>query len=435
MLPALIIAIAAATLASGAALWFYAERRRLATDNATLRTDIQDRTTQHTTLTAELGALKTEIAVAQEKHHAIEKSFEQAQTQLRDVFRSLAGDVLKETNAQFLQLARKTFEGEQKDAVAQLEQRQQAIKAMIDPIKETLTRYDKSVQEIEKSRTDAYAGLREQLKAMLEDQGKLRGETANLVKALRRPEVRGRWGELQMQRVAELAGMIAYCDFEPQTTLLTEEGRLRPDMIVRLPSQRRIVVDAKTPIDAFIDALEATDDAVREAHLDRHVRQIETQIKSLSAKAYWDQFEHAPEFVVLFIPGESFLQAAVQRRPELLESAWAQDVIIATPSTLIALLKVVALGWREQQIADNARQISDLGAELHSRLGTMCEHLGSVGKSLDTAVGHYNKLVASFESRVLVQARKFEDLGGASPKALPEDIRQIESQPREIKTA
>ncbi len=422
-------------VAAGVAGWLWVERSRLAKRAADLESELVEAQQQNVSLGGELESLRTDVAVAAERHRSIEAAFEKAQTQLRDVFRSLAGDVLKETNQQFLQLARKVFEGEQKDATAQLEQRQQAIKAMVDPIRETLDKYRASLTDIEKSRTEAYGQLREQLRALLEDQGKLRGETANLVKALRRPEVRGRWGELQMQRVAELAGMIQYCDFETQTSLNTEDGRLRPDMIVRLPSQRSIVVDAKAPIDAFLDSLECEDDESRLKCLDRHVQQIMTQVHKLAAKDYARQFEQAPEFVILFIPGESFLQAAVQRRPDLIEVAMEKGVIIATPSTLVSLLKVVAMGWREQQLAENAQKISELGRELHQRLATMVGNLESVGKSLEAAVKNYNGLVGSFEGRVMVTARRFADLGADSGKELPESIKQVELQPRDLKVA
>ncbi len=442
MWAAIVILAVGFIAASGAAGWLYVERRRLIVEVAESEAETVEAETQlaaanqqNASLGAELASLRTDIAVAAERHRAIETAFEKAQQQLRDVFRSLAGDVLKETNQQFLQLARKVFEGEQKDATAQLEQRQQAIKAMVDPIRETLEKYRTSLTDIEKSRTEAYGQLREQLRALLEDQGKLRGETANLVKALRRPEVRGRWGELQMQRVAELAGMIQYCDFDTQASTNTEDGRLRPDMVVRLPSKRSIVVDAKAPIDAFLDSLECEDDESRGKCLDRHVQQIMTQVQKLAAKEYSRQFEQAPEFVVLFIPGESFLQAAVQRRPDMIESAMDKGVIIATPSTLICLLKVVAMGWREQQLAENAQKISELGRTLHERLALLVDNIDKVGKSLESAVKNYNGLVGSFEGRVMVSARRFAELGADSGKVLPVEIKQVELQPRELKAA
>lgn len=349
-----------------------------------------------------------------------------------DQFKALAGEVLKQTNEQFLQLAKQKFAGEQKDAQAQLDQRKQAIDGMLKPITDALKRQHDAVSDLEKSRKEAYGSLRQQLESLMQDQKALRGETANLVKALRRPEVRGRWGELQLRRVVEMAGMVEHCDFLEQVTLdAGGSARLRPDVVVNMPAGRQIVVDAKTPIDAFVSAVEAETDEQRESFLEHHVQQIAGKVKELSSKAYQDHMETA-DFAVLFIPGESFLYAAAQRKPELIEQAMDQKVVIATPTTLIALLKVVAMGWREQQIAENARQISSLGQELHKRLGTLSQHLGNLGKAVDKTVEHYNKFVGSYDSQVMVQARRFKELGADSPKELPVEgeIKIIETQPR-----
>lgn len=369
------------------------------------------------------------------------REFESLQKQARETFQALAGDALKQANEQFLQLARKTLESENKDAAAELEQRKQAIEAMLKPIRETLDKHTQAVGEMEKNREGAYQGLKQQLVSMMEAQRELRGETQGLVKALRRPEVRGRWGQMQLERVAELAGMVRYCDFFTEHTVDASgsggdgDGKLRPDMVVKLPSNRTIAVDAKTPIDAYLDSLDCHDDESRLGCLERHVRQIETQVSKLAAKAYQEQFDRSPEFVVLFIPGESFLQAALQVKPELLESAMTRNVLLASPTTLISLLKAVAAGWREQNVADNAKRISDLGVELHERIATATGYVEHVGKHLENAVKAYNQFVGSYESRVLPSARRLKDYGADSAKELPADgeLRQVELLPREVR--
>ncbi|MEM7576785.1 MAG: DNA recombination protein RmuC [Planctomycetota bacterium] len=350
-------------------------------------------------------------------------------------FKALASDALKQTTDQFLQLAEEKLAGEKKNATAQLDQRKVEIAALVKPIAEKLEQANRMVGDLDKSRREDHGRLREQLAAMLTDQRQLRAETANLVKALRRPEVRGQWGELQLRRVAELAGMADHCDFTEQTgvSATLDSGALRPDMIVSLPGGREIVVDAKTPIAAFIDAAESTEDEQREANLTRHVKHIEDKVSELSSKRYQDHF-HAADFVVLFIPGESFLYAAAQRKPDLIESALSKQVVIATPTTLISLLKVVALGWREERLAENARRIQELGVELHKRVATATSHLNNLGKAVGKTVEHYNKFVTSFESRVVTQAKRFEELDAGSPgKELPSagEITIVESAPRE----
>jgi len=392
-------------------------------------------------LQAERDELRADLESLRERNHELDKQIASYKAQfenLDDRFTSLATKAIHETGErfqkQFFDLAKKTFEGEQKEASAALEQRKQAIEQMLKPIRESLERHAKAVTEIEKSREGAYHALRQQMTSMVEDQRRLRGETENLVKALRRPDVRGRWGEMQLRRVAELAGMIDYCDFTEQPSVGEGESRQRPDMVVHLPAGREIVVDAKTPIEAFLSAIEATDDEERERQLDRHVRHIETQVQSLSSKGYQTQFARTPDFVVLFIPGESFLEAAVRRKPELLEQAMNRNVLVATPSTLIGLLKAVASGWREQQLAENARRISKLGQELHERVATLTEHLQKLGGSLHTTLKHYNTLVGSYESRVLVSARRFKELGADSSKELPAEgeVDRVETTPREV---
>ncbi len=340
---------------------------------------------------------------------------------------------LDESGKVFLELAKKTFEKEQGDAHAALDMRKTAIHEMLKPINEGLARTQRVVEELKLSGTETYGGVRQHLTALLEDQRRLRDETANLVKALRRPEVRGQWGEMQLRRVAELAGMAAHCDFTEQSSVRSDTGGLRPDMVVTLPGGREIVVDAKTPITAFIDAAECDDDTDRDTCLARHVKHIEDKVVELSSKRYQDHFASA-DFVVLFIPGESFLYAAAQRKPELIEAAMNRNVVIATPTTLISLLKVVALGWREEQLADNAKKIRDLGQELHKRVATLSSHLNNLGKAVGKTVEHYNKFVGSYESQVLVQTRRFQDLGADSPKELPAEgtLPSVDITPRQL---
>lgn len=367
-----------------------------------------------------------------------QEALKKADDASRETFKALAGDTLKSATDEFLKRAEQTFTGKQKDAAVELEQRKTAIENLLKPVNEKLLQATRVMGEIEKSRKQAYGGLREQLGTMIEDQRGLRAETANLVKALRRPEVRGQWGELQLRRVAELAGMANHCDFleQPSGEIGSSAGggAVRPDMLVQLPGGREIVVDAKTPITAFIDAAEATEDGDRDAALARHVRHIEDKVAELGSKRYQDHFNSA-DFVVLFIPGESFLYAAAQRKPGLIEAAMTRNVVIATPTTLISLLKVVALGWKEEQIADNAKKIQALGEELHKRVATLTQHLENLGKAVGKTVEHYNKFVGSFETQVVSQARKFKELGADSPKELPAEgeIAVVETVPREAK--
>ncbi len=424
------LSIASVGLLCGCAWLIYA-RRSLRVERDNLARELGESDAQNQSLKSENHNLSTEIAVVRETHRNLEKRTEESQQQLRDVFKSLATDALKQATDQFLHLANKTLEGERQQATHQLEQRRQAIQSMVQPLQQALDKYNSSLGQVESARKEAYGSLKTQVTTLIEDQKLLRGETANLVRALRRPEVRGRWGEVQLRRVAEMAGMIERCDFYPQeSTTDQDKNTHRPDMVVRLPTNRQIVIDAKTPLDAFLSAMESTEDGERAAHLDRHVGQIEKQIKSLSEKPYSEQFDRDPGFVVMFIPGESFLQAATDRQPGLIESAMARGVVIATPTTLISLLKVVALGWREEQLAENARRISELGKQLHERIGVVMSHVQQMGGNLERATDAYNKMVGSLESRVLVSARKLEKLGASSSKSLPGQIRTLDVSPR-----
>ena len=336
---------------------------------------------------------------------------EQSETRLREAFDSLAGETLRSNSEMFLKLARETLGRDQALAQGALKERETAIAQLVEPIRAALQKTEAQVESLERERRDAFSTLRTQIETLANGQTLLQRETRNLVTALRRPEVRGRWGELTLRRLVELAGMSEHCDFTEQLHLALDEGSLRPDLVVHMPESRNLVVDVKAPLDAYLEALEAATDEQRQIALRRHGQQVEARVRQLSAKNYWAQFEHSPEFVVLFLPGDQFLSAALAERPELLETALKQNVILATPSTLIALLKTVAYGWRQAAVAENAAVIRELGQELHRRLGNFASHLAKVGQRLNSAVESYNSAVGSLERQVMPQARRFPELG------------------------
>ncbi|MCX5721758.1 MAG: DNA recombination protein RmuC [Nitrospirae bacterium] len=343
----------------------------------------------------------------------------QARLELAETFQALSGEALKQNNEAFLNLARSSFETLQAEAKGDLAQRQQAIDSLVKPLQDSLHRYDDQLRQLEQSRQAAYGGLDQHLKLLAESQQKLQSETGNLVKALRAPAVRGQWGEITLKRVAELSGMVAHCDFFEQESITVDGGRLRPDMVVQLPGGRQIIVDAKTVLAGYLDAHEAATEELRLEGMRRHAAQVRSRMDELSLKAYWNQFAQAPEFVVLFLPGEQFLGAALEHDPRLIEDGFLRSVVLATPTTLMALLRAVAYGWRQEKMTEHAEEAGRLGKDLYERMAVLTEHLNDVGQALGKSVLAYNKAVGSLETRILPAARRFKELGVSSEKELP----------------
>lgn len=383
-------------------------------------------------LRAQVAALETRLAHEREATAEKLRLIEAARAQLSEAFQALSAEALRNNNQAFLDLARQSLAAQQEAARGELETRRQAVEALVKPLAESLERLGQQTQALEQARAVAYVGLTEQIRALMAAQEGLRTETGRLVAALRRPEVRGRWGEMQLKRVVEMAGMQAHCDFFEQTSGEADGRRPRPDMLVRLPAGKSVIVDAKAPVAAYLDALEAEGEAQRQHHLLRYARHVREHVQALGAKAYWEQFQPSPEFVVLFLPGEAFFSAALAQDPQLIEYAGEHKVILATPTTLIALLKAVYYGWREAALAENARTISELGAQLYERLAKLAEHWSAVGRSLGQAVEAYNRATGTLESRVLVTARRFEALQAAPTGREIASPGPVEHSPRSL---
>lgn len=354
---------------------------------------------------------------------------EDAKAKLQESFAALSADALAKNNASFLRLAEENLKKFQERAQGDLAKRQESIHQTVEPVGKALALFNERVAQIEDRRTATDASLKQQLAQLFTAQTELSRTTGSLVQALRAPQVRGQWGEMQLRRTVEMAGMVNYCDFEEQASVETADGqRQRPDLLIRLPNERRVVVDSKVPLAAYLDALESDDPDVQCARMQAHARHIREHIKGLSAKAYWTQFEHAPEFVVLFIPNEAIFSAALEQDPSLIELGVENKVILATPTTLIALLKAIAYGWQQEAIAREAKEISALGKELYERIGVVAGHMTDLGKSLGQSVDRYNKTVKSMDGRLLVTARKFEALDSSTDGALP-DVKVVEKLP------
>ena len=376
-----------------------------------------------------------------------------AEAKLADTFQALAAQALQQSSQGFLTLAAEKlgamrdqaagdlearqramavdFEARQRAVAVDFEARQRAIEGVVQPVKESIDKVDQQIRALERERGQAYGALTEQVRGLARSQERLQAETGNLVNALRAPAVRGRWGEIQLRRVVELAGMLEHCDFLEQASVTTDDGRLRPDLLVRLPGGRNLVIDAKAPLGAYLEALEAPSEEARAACLDRHAAQVRAHILKLAAKSYWEQFPTTPEYVVLFLPGETFYSAALERMPSLIEEGVGQRVLLATPTTLIGVLQAVHYGWRQERVAENAQEISRCGRQLHERIATLVEHFVGLGQSLGQSVKHFNTAMASFEGRVLVSARRLEELDAKGKKEIPPRP-QIDARPRAL---
>ncbi|MDX1574402.1 MAG: DNA recombination protein RmuC [Methylophaga sp.] len=380
---------------------------------------------------SQINELSLKLDWEQQHKAELDEILDHTRDQLANTFNQLSNEALSRNNTNFLRLAEENLKRFQSEAKAELGSKEKAIEQLLKPINEALHNTSKQIHEIEKERKESYGNLNATIAQMTLSQQQLQLETQNLVQALRRPEVRGQWGEMTLRRLAEISGMVAHCDFDEQTHTHTETGSIRPDMIVHLPENRDIVVDAKTPLDAYLSAIQAKDDVTRKTELKRHAQVIRNRVRELSRKNYWAEYSKSPEFVVLFIPGEQFLSAALEVDPELLEDSMSQNIILATPTNFIALLRAVSYGWKQQKLAENAEIIRELGETLYKRLATFGGHLSKLGNSLGQSVNHFNSAVGSLERNVLPGARKFTEMG-ISAKNEIDELPPVEQQPRQV---
>jgi DNA recombination protein RmuC len=429
----ILLAVLAATAAAAVAWAVASDRRtretRRALDATTALLD-ETRTALGTSRQAEAGL---RALLDAERRNAAEKLavLEQARASLKDSFAAVSADLLAQNNARFLDLAKEKFGELQTTAAGDLSSRQTAIAALVEPLRESLNKVDARLQDVDRERATSHAVLAEQLRSLTHAQLALQSETGRLARALRSPNVRGQWGELQLRRVLEAAGMLEGSHFEIKETIHGEEGRLSPDVVIKLPGGKNVVVDAKVALTAFLDALECDDDAVREHKLKDHARQVKDHVVRLGNKSYWAHFQPAPDIVVMFVPGEALLSAALQHDPSLLEFSMGKGVMLSSPLTLIALLRAIAYGWQQEKIARNAMEISELGRQLYDRIAKLAEHWERVGKSLANAVAAYNGAVGTLETRVLVTARRLKDKGVTAAEELP-DLETIDQTPRPL---
>ncbi len=411
-----------------------AERRHAQEQLVAARGEVDTLRSQLVALERERATLEADLGNAERASAEKLALLENAEKQLREAFTALSTDALRANSQSFLELAKTALGETQQTARADLEARQGAIDALLKPVVETLGKVDAQLRAVETARHGHYRELKQHLELVAQSHQHLHGETRNLVQALRAPNVRGRWGEVQLRRVVELAGMLEHCDFSEQMSVATEAGRLRPDLLIHLPGGKHVVVDAKAPLDAYLDAAAVADETTRAAHLRRHAQQVRDHMGQLGAKQYWAQFQATPEFVVMFLPGETFFAAALEQDPGLIEWGAERSVIVSSPTTLIALLRAVAYGWQQDRVAHNAEAIRQLGRELHERVTTMADHFGRLGQRLDDAVGAYNATLGSFETRVLVSARKLKELGAGSTGEIP-DASPVEREVRALRSA
>ncbi len=384
-----------------------------------------------TRLREENAVLTTTLNIERDATEEKLATLDKAREELTGTFSLLASQALKHHSNEFLKLAQENLKQHHVKAEGELTQKEKAIEGLVNPVKEALAKTERQISLIEKERKEAYGSITRHLESMALTQQSLHGETRNLVQALRRPEVRGQWGEITLKRLAELAGMVEHCDFYPQEHHTEENRSFRPDMVVRLPGRREIVVDVKTPLDAYLSAVDSDDDNERNQFLVKHARNVRARVRELAGKAYWSQFKHSPDFVVLFIPGDQFLSAALDEDKTLLDDALTQKVILATPTSLVALLRAVAYGWQQEQLTENAENIRQLGMELHTRLAVFTGHFAKLGKHLNSTIENYNRTVGSFERQVVPGARKFSEMGIAVKKPM-DNVEQIETNARSL---